>query len=467
MNIIIAEDEILERKAMRKFLEFHFKDITIVGEAVNGRTAIELALDTNPDIILMDIKMPGINGMKAIETIQAYLPDVQFIMVTAYDSFDYAKQAIKLGVKEYILKPGKKNETIEAIERVKKQIEQVNKGKKEYDHTVELAKQLFLSKIIHEEEGLEELQQELYPFMTSGFFLILEGQDNTVVSITAQQIKQWTRDDVIVNQERGKQVIVQCMSERHRDVQEVARLKKRIRLECGTSWIIGSGNLVHTVEMLSRSYYEALLDVQKQKRGTVETERNDQNILVRIRDAVQEGEVQIALTNTLLLMERPANQALKEELFYLVKQVLDKQQVHRPEMTVHHINTDQQWYEFIQSSCQRVIQHYQSLNSIERAKQWIDKHIHESFSLEDIAEKASLSPAYFSNLFKATTGENVTDYITRHRLQKAVVLLKEQKYSLKEISSFIGYKDPNYFSRVFKKYYNLSPKQFQKATLKK
>ena len=64
MRIVIAEDENLERKAMKKFIEAHFPSLVIAGEAVNGRKAIEMANELNPDIMLMDIKMPGINGLK-------------------------------------------------------------------------------------------------------------------------------------------------------------------------------------------------------------------------------------------------------------------------------------------------------------------------------------------------------------------------------------------------------------------
>ena len=72
MRILIAEDELLERKAMKKFIQENFKDMEVVGEAANGRKAIELAREMQPDIIFMDIKMPGINGLEAIEQISCY-----------------------------------------------------------------------------------------------------------------------------------------------------------------------------------------------------------------------------------------------------------------------------------------------------------------------------------------------------------------------------------------------------------
>src|SRR5690625_7943846 len=108
MRILIADDELLERKSMKKFIETNFSNMNVVGEAVNGRQAIELAETAQPDIIFMDIKMPGINGLEAIKQINANYPAIKFILVSAYDTFDYAKQAMASGIKDYILKPGKK-----------------------------------------------------------------------------------------------------------------------------------------------------------------------------------------------------------------------------------------------------------------------------------------------------------------------------------------------------------------------
>lgn len=466
MKVLIAEDELLERKAMRKFLEDHFPDVTIAGEAVNGRTAVELALETTPDIILMDIKMPGMDGMEAITHIREKLPDVKFIMVTAYDSFDYAKQAMQLGVKEYILKPGKKEETIEAIRRSAGDLERERQSRAREQHNAERAKQLFLSYIMNETAGIEELQEELYPRMRSGFFLVIEDEQDLDISITVRELKQWTADDVIVNQEQGRQIIVLAVSEIERDTAETGRLIKRIHLECGKQWLIGSGKPVHSAVHLSRSYYEALLDLQKKKGGRRLADMNSQQILEDIREAVQEPDVQKALTSTLLFLEHPDKHTLTEELYYTIKQLFDSRRIAWPEKKLADMADDQDWYEMIQKSCVRLQQHYHSLNNIERAKQWIDNHLQDSITLEDAAEYAGLSPAYFSNVFKTTTGENVTDYVTKRRLQKAVALLKEQTYSLKEISFMVGYKDPNYFSRVFKKYYELSPKQYQKKILK-
>ncbi|MFB4162503.1 response regulator [Alteribacillus sp. JSM 102045] len=467
MKVLIAEDEILERKAMCKFIEDHFKDITIAGEAVNGRMAIELANETSPDIILMDIKMPGINGIEAIEKIKQQHPYIQFILVSAYDSFEYAKQAMKLGVKEYILKPGKKEETIEAIQRVRKEADHLQKEMDQLSHHSELAKQLLLSKVMNEEADDEvmRLKKELFPDMASAFFLVISHENHQAFTLKSEHVQQWTTDTVIGDHETGRQIILLCIGEKQQNLQEVRRLKKRIQRECGGRLVIGSGHPVQKIENLFKCYYEALMDKQSLK--TKNRETDDKRLLEVITAAVLSGDEQDALSHMMLLLEQRNAKTQCEELYYVFKQTFHLNNVAMPVLQLNELQTDQDWYAFIRQAFLNARYHYQSLDKIERAKKYIDEHVNEAISLEEIAEYTDLSPAYFSNLFKETLGENFIDYVTKRRIEKATAMMKEQAYTLKEISFTVGYKDPNYFSRVFKKYYGLSPKQYQKQTLKK
>ncbi|SFO97343.1 response regulator transcription factor [Salibacterium halotolerans] len=467
MNVMIAEDELLERKAMRRFLEEQFSSLVVTAEAVNGRMAVELAATHEPDIILMDIKMPGIDGMQAVERIQTFLPSVHFIMVTAYDSFDYAKQAMKLGVREYILKPGKKEETIEAVQRVMDNILEEREQHKQKEHNIKLAKQLLLSYIIQDAPGMTNLLNELYPGMESGFFLVIEKQHNEAFTLPAEELSTWTADDAIVNQEEGRQLIVCIMSSRHLPSDEPLRLAKRIQYERGSAFLIGTGKPSTNKGTLSRSYVEALVHLQKSKENENVLEYETHDTLERIREAVQEADIQRAMPPMLQLMDRPEKDRKMEELYYSIKQILNDRRIDAPGKDPDDMDSAEDWFELIRWSCMKIRQHYRSLNKMERTKAWIDENPQASLTLEDAAAHAGISASYFSQLFKTTTGENLTDYVTRHRLEKAVELLKKQAYSLKEISYMVGYKDPNYFSRVFKKHYALSPKQYQNTILKK
>src|SRR5699024_12037490 len=176
LRILIAEDELIERKAMRKFIENNFTDITDDAEDVNGRQAIELVETTDPDIIFMDIKMPGINGLEAIAEINEKYPAIKFILVSAYDSFDYAKEAMQFGIKDYILKPGKKEEIVKALLRLQQEITSERKAKKQ---STALLQEQFMRHVMHEPlpEDTCYLQEELFRRMKSGCFFVMESAE--------------------------------------------------------------------------------------------------------------------------------------------------------------------------------------------------------------------------------------------------------------------------------------------------
>lgn len=129
-TLMIVEDELLERQALQSIISNKFEMINIIGEADNGRKAIELAKNLKPDIILLDIGIPDINGLEAQKIIIQFLPQVQTIILTAYSDFTHAQQAVSIRVNDYLLKPIR---TPILIESIHKAIENIPK-KDENNH---------------------------------------------------------------------------------------------------------------------------------------------------------------------------------------------------------------------------------------------------------------------------------------------------------------------------------------------
>jgi Response regulator containing CheY-like receiver domain and AraC-type DNA-binding domain len=149
-KILLVDDESLEREALKIMLE-QFKDqVTIVGEAGNGREAIELDGKLDPDIIFMDIKMPGIDGIKASEIIKNRNENKVIIVLTAYDDFNLIHKALTLGVNDYILKPVKADNLLKALS-VQIDNLKINKSK------IKEKELLLMDKIISEEENESEI----------------------------------------------------------------------------------------------------------------------------------------------------------------------------------------------------------------------------------------------------------------------------------------------------------------------
>ena len=115
-RILIADDEGIMLESLRTIIQKRFGDRYQVETAKSGRAAIEQAEVFRPDIVFMDIQMPGINGIGALREIRQFNQSALFYIMSAYDKFDYAKEAISLGVERYLMKPITKNTVIEVVE---------------------------------------------------------------------------------------------------------------------------------------------------------------------------------------------------------------------------------------------------------------------------------------------------------------------------------------------------------------
>jgi two-component system, response regulator YesN len=124
LKILIVEDEDFERRAIKFLVNKYFSEkMEIIGEASNGEQAVEKAIALKPDIILMDINMPLMDGLKASEKIKEENRDVEIIILTAYNYFEYAKRGIQIGVSDYLLKPYSDEEFQDSINRIMEKID--------------------------------------------------------------------------------------------------------------------------------------------------------------------------------------------------------------------------------------------------------------------------------------------------------------------------------------------------------
>ncbi len=158
MKILIADDEYLAIEAIKKLVTNSIKEAKIVATASSGKEAILKANEFNPDVAIMDIQMPGIDGLEAIRQIKSTNSNIIFIVLTAYDFFDYAKEAIGIGALDYLLKPIKKDQLIEALEKAKAIVE-VRKKQTQWEY--ELKEKLSLISPIIENQFIT---QNLYAF---------------------------------------------------------------------------------------------------------------------------------------------------------------------------------------------------------------------------------------------------------------------------------------------------------------
>ena len=112
VTMILVEDESFERRALIEHIDWNLIGVEVIGEAINGEQGLSLVMERHPDIVLSDVSMPAMNGVEMARKIRAIAPETRILFLSAYDEFDYAKQAIDLNVQAYVMKPVNESELL-------------------------------------------------------------------------------------------------------------------------------------------------------------------------------------------------------------------------------------------------------------------------------------------------------------------------------------------------------------------
>ena len=124
LKVFLAEDEVIVREALRDSIPWEQHGFVFVGEASDGEMALEMVRELKPDIVITDIKMPFMNGLTFSKYVSEELPDTKIIIISGYDDFEYARQAVELHVDRFLLKPVTKADMISALENTRRRIEE-------------------------------------------------------------------------------------------------------------------------------------------------------------------------------------------------------------------------------------------------------------------------------------------------------------------------------------------------------
>ncbi|MBM7567562.1 response regulator [Paenibacillus sacheonensis] len=435
-RLLIADDEALEREGLEWIVNRMLPDTFEILHAENGRRAIEQAEERRPHIVLMDVQMPGIQGLEALREIRALLPGVKLVLVTAFDSFAYAQEAISLGVSEYIVKPASRDQVAALLARLAAELD---REKAKRSEQLELMNRLStvqplieneLALILMVDQVLDASPEQLAEWMD---FPLIDCRC-IVIAFSGHDLSQTRKPlyETIRRQAKAQgSCIVSSILEHHaalflrkpvqaaddwheEPIRFAEKLAEAARALLGSAPSIGIGTLRSGAEGLRRSYFKAVF--------ASTYARQEGNVCVF--DDLREGGG----------MELPD-----------------------PELT----EARQQGY--VLSALRRIreLREEQTVTVMDRAVSYISQRYTEDISLEDAADHVHLNPFYFSKVFKQHIGANFIDYVTGLRIDKAKRLLEEGQLILKEVCYEVGYNDPNYFSRVFKKVTGVTPSEYR------
>lgn len=443
-NILIADDEELERKAILGIINTFFQEEFNVFEAKNGRQAIEIAEMEKPDIIIMDIKMPGIDGIEAIKEIRKFLKDSYIIVLTAYDYFNYAKEIMEYGVKDYLLKPLKRRKLTSKISNAMEEIKSIKNNRKKQLELKEKVNKLI--PLAHNElcyaiisGNMDELQCRDYLSVlnlqfTRGYALVVKIKDKYMYAQLNEEEKRRFKiklEDYIYNymEKIENNCIITCsytdnitlfveVSSEYDPynlklniIRESRAMADRVKEKFNASIIIGIGKIYENIENLYLSYKEALMGLDY---SAIDMRVRHYEDIFGNRDISLECDKK----------DRVCTKGYK----------LPNEDLERVQMSI-----------------------------IDKSIEYINENYMKDLTLEKVASYVSVSPYYFTKIFKKDMGKSYIDYLTEIRIQRAKSFFKNEYNSVKDVCYRVGYNDPNYFSRVFKKIAGVSPTDYKRS----
>ncbi len=494
MKIVIADDEYLVRSSLKSMLEEMALPLNLAGEATNGEELIDLAGRFHPDIALVDIRMPGINGLEAIRRGKEISPQTKWLILTGFSEFEYAKQAIQLGVSEYLLKPVSPEELLLVLSGF---LEEVNKQ-------LAAQNQQFERQLMSLQHGLmlPEFDDE-DSFLSEACF---EGAIFTFDSCLPEPVKA-----------ASQQKFAQSLRVLARSRSDANNRFALIVLPAGEMAAVGAWKqeLNSQADLLVRKY---LGDIQEE----IEASSNaDLGITLLASQACPtylgfheqlRRLCRLAPLRVVIGLGRPIHIKILEEqsqlpgrmefsslLLGIIRSFQEKNYLNYSktlqdlEKHISRPGSDQVWRlsiatcGFIARSIQcslppgldaaTLIQSLQmhgrrilneaykdeikGVDLIDQVLAFVDQNYMEDIGIGTISERLNITPNYLSTLFHRKTGVNFMSYLKNARMLKARELLSDPSLQIQQVAERVGYSSPRHFARLFTEQFGCLPSEYR------
>lgn len=451
-----------------------------------------MAQKHRPDVVLMDIAMPGMDGIDTIRELQHEFPDTLYILSTAYERFDLAQRAIPLRVFAYLVKPVSRKRFMETLFRAKdhldvehsrlnQRLEEVQHGAAALSREVENFMLLLTWKPL--DDSTWARYRRLFELNSDyGVVVALELPRRDLYATVVDKIERRYR--CLWSEYMHRLLIYVAESVAPDTLERYIRGIIDTLVGPGESTAIGVGSR-RKYDELYRSCdeaLEALPAVEGSRRQVIQVRelgRVLQRAVARARaaeDAVTQYEplsAEIFATWSFSVAKNRIALVFDRLLWEFDERVGDgalSLSIADPAADVAGFETRQAVDAWAQRVLRRVVEEQNRRvgtgwpEALHRAVAYIDEHFAQPVSLASVAEYCDISPGYLSRAFSEHVGTSFNDYLNSIRLETAQRMLKERNHSVKEIAYAVGYHDPNYFSRIFKKFKGISPSDLVRST---
>ena len=476
-RVLIVDDEEPVLDSYAFLLESSGSDFVLAGKARSGFESIKAIHELKPDVVFMDINMPGMDGIQVIAEVHDSVPGTVFILSTAYERFDLVQRAIPLGIFSYLVKPVSKKTFLATLDSVRSALEKRRPAPAA--GAPGIAERQFLKETIWKELPREEWDhyKDLFSFHSDkGIVCLVE---------VSESAERWCRE------------IAATLSFRHRCLftMHLNRGLYLIPEDVDRSLLLSQ-----LAEAVAATVPEALFPTYaagQVRRGTElhlsciealeELHRKKSHADLRLRERMRMVQIRRKIGIAPQEEVRAIFTALWEELFasydfnvakgkmaafftLLVDDCTgcfsahtDEDPLLSPAEEIMPIKDLAEWGEWS-------IQAFNELNGaltrkrsgnfpppLAKALDFLNEHFADQLQLSVVAEAAQVSGAYLSRLFSEHLHTTFIDYLTALRVEKAERLIREARMNVKEVAYAVGYQDANYFSKIFRKATGMPP----------
>lgn len=515
IRVLIVDDEFIMRQGLRYMIHWEEAGFTIVGEAANGKDAMDGIEKLHPQIVISDVVMPLMDGVDFTVAVHHRYPQIQMIILSGYDNFEYVKQTLMQGVVDYILKPTlTPHELLGVLQKAAARIPGWHKNQAPTEKSVE---EMFRELLCGETESADELKNV---FAASYYCMyavtVVHGGRQTVEIIDLLRDKiireksefSGVQSCVIVTKKEQIGVVFGYeMSQRSMLRIKLEKLNGQIGLLCENA--IGMiSTPCRKLEQLREIYQKELArgadlafyvpgkklfvmenETQKPLDGNAGhgssggvarfdfTRYNRLLLAGQYRQAADQLlEYNHALCESGADVYRMKNQI--KNMFMVFVDMLDLKEQEKVlvqerflreidaagerlsyEQTVAHIVSEVADFSMKESTKTDV--------RMDQILSYIEQHYTEELKLEDLGEKFGFSYNYLSAYFNQQMKEGFNDYLNRVRIQKACEILQDLTVPVAQVSALVGYSGHSYFCRVFKKYTQKTPSEWRRDSIEK
>lgn len=521
-KVFIVEDESLVRDGIRNNIPWESTRFIFSGEASDGEMALAMIQEIKPDILIVDIKMPFMDGLELSRIVKRTLPWIRIIILSGHDEFEYAQNAISIGVDEYILKPINSPLLLDTLDKMAQRIE--DEKKKQVD--LELLKlELESTNALMTEKFLEELI--IGSLSTSA---VLERARKAGIDLIAKRYVVWEakvdyesternrvftikayignllkgRTDIIWFFRSFDRLVMIIKGDTDDAVLEMAyQMSQAIKYEVERNTLgvltVGIGSVVERIATIPESYSGAvkvhsllggirkghivgIRDIESRAICASSCFPGDAPAREKLRYA-SKSDIPHLINQWLQNLDSTSFQSVLMGYYFLMDVLMTASrmiteaggdyrkilpEVDNPAKLFEAAASRDAFSSIAEDIIGRTIDYRDSCEDlrygriIQKARDYINANHHDSgISLHTVAVEISLSPNHFSTIFSQETGETFIEYLTRVRIEHAKKLLAEGGMRSSDIAYAIGYNEAHYFSYIFKKHTGLTPREFK------